>query len=789
MLAELIGREAELGILEERWADALAGAPQLVLVAGEPGMGRSALLRKFVERAGWLGQVAQARCLPLRAEAYAALCDVLLDILGCAPGDSPQAIGAALEGHLARLYDAASRAALIGHLLHLPAGKPLLAGLSAAGLQQAAFVALGDFLTAAAANRPLLIAVEDVHWADPGSAQWLSSWAHRLSLDQTDRPVMTLLSVKSGGLVPPLEDLASLAASRGSRFQVTPIELGPLTMQQTFALAEKCLDCKPVGWTTAVRGVLKQVLDRAAGHPAYLVEAIEALVSAGSLVREGDIWRVPEGEAVDLPASVESAIAARLEALPSELRRRLRIAAVSGSRFDAATLGPALGTAMAEGIDELVRLKILSVRGAATEGVREAALAGMSEDARRNLHLEVGDALERIAEGDTARFAGELAHHFSEAQEHPRAYKYLVMQAERSREAGLAAEAARLYREALKAAERIAVWPDTGAIPAHTVRLRLATAYVQIGEFREALAVLDQLKGRSTMSPEAWRCRGTALERSGEIQASLEAMESACRSAGGDGLEAGRSYLALGDIRRRMGKFGDAIAALEQAESLLGGVATPFEESYMYGLRGLCLFRLGKSEDALVAHRKAHDIRKSSGDLEGQANSLNNLGMVAVSERRYQVAEEAFGESLALFCRLGNRPGAAMTLNNLGDLYLKQGRDALAEARLREAHDLAEKLGYMAERVTTTANLAEVYLLRGNHGEAHRLLEHCLSQAVRAGIREFLPEIHAARGRAYAVSHDFAEAKMAYSQAIDLAEKAGRDALASKLKTELGALT
>ncbi len=786
----LVGRKAEREALQARWVRAIDGTPQFVLISGEAGMGRTSLLRAFLTEAEGRGRVLHARCLPVERGPYGPLADLLLQLLGCDEDASPVEISGALDKHLTLLGDRLDHKGLIAHVLRLDVGHPTLAGLSPDGLRQAALSAVGDLIETVATSMPMLIAIEDLHWADPGTAEWLLTCCRRFSLAGSAQRALLVGTTVKGGLTAPLTDLAGITGVGASRFESAELSLGPLSLPETFDLAGRRLGQRAAMWPPPLRNLVKQVLDRAAGHPAYLVETLEALIASRMLVRSAGSWEVASEGVVDLPASVSAALAARLASLPGELRERLQLAAVAGARFDTQLSGTAIEAEIAESLDELVRLRLLSATGRGgemSEALRDVTYQAIGEERRRQLHLEVGEALEALAGPLAPRFAAELARHFGEARDARRAYRYTCILAERARETALASDAARWYAEALQWAVRLEDL-DESLMPPRDLRVRLAQAHTQVGEFDAALATLDELAKEGPLSPEAWRARGTALERHGNMLASYDAIENAVKRSGGDDLEYGRSLLALGDAQRRMGRLADAVATVEAAQTLLGPLATPSEQAMAHGLLGICFRRLGDADRALAEHRKALEIRENAGDLEGVANSLNNVGIILADKGSHREGEDAFGQALALFCRLGNRPGAAMVLNNLGDVYIKEGRLRDAQARLLEAKALAEQLDYASERVTTSANLAEVFMRLGNTAEALRLLERCLSLAVRAGLREFLPEIHAARGRAHAKAGDRALASMAYEEACELAEKAGNEAFAISMREAIASL-
>lgn len=789
------GRAADLASLDAAWARAAAGAAQLAMVAGDPGMGRSTLVRHFADRTETSGTVLRGRCLPFdHRDTYGLLKALLYGLLGLAETAPPVEVRQALATLTAPFADRHDLASLLAHLLAVDSGNPQIARLSPGALRQAAFAAVGDVLLGLGEQRPVLVVCEDIQWIDPGSAEWLVDTCQRLSLDSGRQHLMLLCTASGDGFHLPLEGDRRAALRGGGALQATELDLAPLGPLPALEVAASHLGCKPATLPADVRTLVKKVLDRAAGNPAYIIEVLQSLIDQGTLARDGDgAWSLggragsDSGDA-DIPRSIDAALAARLEALPDKLRQQLQFAAVIGPRFDSRLLGSVLGADIAEGMQELLRLRLLTSRGSQGMAFARDALRGMlygqmADAGRRAVHRQVGEALEALLGADAPKFAADLAHHFEAAGERRKALTYVCLLADRARSAGIPSEAKRQYRAALDAYDALGFLDqEDGFPPRAELLLHLADALTFLGEIDQALAAINQAERHDRPTPASWRARGSIFEKRGEISQAQDAYTRALDLARRDALETARCKSALADTFRRMGRFQDAMRMGGEALALFEDQGRPAEKAAVHGILGICHSRCDDADAALHHHQEALRLRQQAGDLGGVASSHNNLGIVLGSLGRFADAEAEYSRALAMFRKTGNRRFVAMTLNNLGDLCLKRDDDRKAEAYLLEAQNVAQQIGQNTELINTMGNLAEVQLRRGNAAEAVRLLERCVALSLRLGERELLHELQAMRGRALRQAGQLSAARRAFEDAAELAEKAGNDPFAQQMR-------
>ena len=394
----LIGRERELVLL----ADVVARArdercAQLVTIVAEPGIGKSRLVLELQQtlgdEVGWL----QSACAPYGdTNAFASMTEVVRELAGVHLGDAPEVVDDALAALVARAESAESERAWLRTRLSVLAD--VTGGEGQVPVAEVASAA-ARVLEAAAADRPLVLTIEDLHWSEQALRDVLSA-----IVDDADAPLVVLCSAR-----PELFDTD--AAWGGGRANSTTIRLAPLSDEETATLVETLL-------TTAIKSETERarVLRNIGGNPLFAVEYVRMLSDTLQVVVEAD-----------MPVSVQAVIGARLDSVAPPIRAVLQDAAVIGARFwpDAlATVGD--GHDVRGALVELAR-RGLVVRsttswfpeqaeyGFSHALVREVAYARLPRMVRARKHASVGAWLETAVGERGEEFADALAHHFEQA--------------------------------------------------------------------------------------------------------------------------------------------------------------------------------------------------------------------------------------------------------------------------------------------------------------------------------------------------------------------------------------
>ena len=398
-----IGRERELEQLRQAYLNVRSTRrTRLAIIAGEPGIGKSRLLAEFGSivqsmdvRARWH----QGRCLSYGdGTGFWALGEVVKSYAGILEGDDAQTAAAQLAATLAHLPDATWLEERILPLVGLGGGDGVV--------REEQFAAWARFLRSMAGSGTAVIALEDVHWADPALLAFLD-----LLCEASDAPLLVVLTTR-----PSVTDLAPDLGARAE--SALRLDLQPLTDEETGALV--------VGLLGAVvpRELHAAILDRSRGNPLYAEELVRLLGDRDLLERRDGVFRLRPGATIPLPVTIHGLLASRLDALPELERSILARAAIVGATFwpaAVAALDPTTTASIGEALGTLERRQL--VRRHAT-----SSLAGQVEFAfwhvllcdvtyqaiprrdRIDGHLATVEWIEATS-GQRTDVAGIVAHH------------------------------------------------------------------------------------------------------------------------------------------------------------------------------------------------------------------------------------------------------------------------------------------------------------------------------------------------------------------------------------------
>jgi ABC-type oligopeptide transport system substrate-binding subunit/class 3 adenylate cyclase len=460
--SRLVGREREMAQLAEAASALEAGSGAIVIVSGEPGIGKSRLVAELRERmesghAPGQGRAARwivGRCLSYgESLPYWPFRDLLRDWLGLATDEPELRTRVALRRRIESLYGDQALdvypylAALLDLELEPEARQRLMEQAPEARQYRTWEVVIG-LLARLAEAAPLVVVLEDLHWSDPTSIALLER-----AVGVADEAAVLLVLTHRAERDHPSWQLRELAV-RDYAHRTIALDLPALPGE-----AERELLNGLVGSGTLPERVAERLLGTAEGNPFFLEELVRSLVDAGALVSEEDGWRFDHDVEVEVPATVGQVINARLDRLDGHVQQVVRAAAVLGRRFDLPLLEAVVdeGVVLGDALRDLQRLDLLreARRWPRAEYqfkhvlIQEAAYATLVEADRREFHQRAARWLEERFAADPAEVAGLLAHHWQAARDDDRAATYLVMSADQARAEHALDEAIGQYRALL----------------------------------------------------------------------------------------------------------------------------------------------------------------------------------------------------------------------------------------------------------------------------------------------------------------------------------------------------
>ncbi len=799
----MIGRDAEFERLQDAFERLFAERRlAAVLVVGEAGLGKSRLIYEF---SNWTEArperylIFQGRATPQTLDQpYGLLRNILAWRFEIADGDSMAVAKAKLEAGLIPLFEpedgadhAEAHVHLLGFLIGLDyAGSRHIAGIREDGKQirNRAFHAAAELFRRIAAQHemPIVLQLDDLHWADDASLDFL------FYLSQVARSVPMLIV---GLARPTLFERRSewIGAAQHER-----IDLAALGKDLSRELTNELLKKLP-----KIPAALRELVSGGAeGNPFYMEELVKMLIDQGAIETGGEVWRL-DGEkllATKVPATLIGVLQARLDGLPAAERRALQEASVIGLVFWDQALA-ALDAEAPETLPSLARRELaLPHAEAALSGMREYAFKHqllhqvtyetVLKRARRELHARAADWFAGLADVRASEFLGVAARHYAEAGEDAKATEFFTRAAEQAKERFAHQAALDLIAEALARIESVAE-PDA--------RTRLEWRLLDVRERtfdirgkREAQAAdLDRLDGLAralgdqslqaeiacrhahrTMRMADWRGmeaaarRGAALaEAAGDMTRRLRARRLLAGAIGmlGD-LDGGRGMAAAGlveaqalGLRAIEGDFintlgvladrgGDLASGLNYVQQgLVINQELGDRRSEMTARLNLAigLERFGSFERARKEGQAALTMARALGDRQFEGNALSLLAEIDLLRGEDAQALAHATAALAMAVETQAKAQELSALLCLGGAELALGRTAAAAASFARASDLADMVGTI--RQDPRAGLARVALADGDPAAALRHLEPALAELAATGTidgTEDLPLIH-----------------------------------------------
>lgn len=746
------GRAAELGALR-----AATAASRLALLEGEPGIGKTRLAEEFIAAQGGLALVGAARELE-RSLPYQPVIDTLRGLASLP--DWPTLRGG-LEIAPVWLAEAARLV-------------PELAGPSGARLdgrpadESRLWEAVTRLLLAVARRRPLVLFVDDLHWADTATLALLGYLARRAS----EAPIALVAAARPADSRSPLATLVQSLTREG---RLARVPLSRLSPDETLALARRLSPA-------ASEPLAAWLMHNAEGNPYILAELVRYARENRMLGEDGVFRGAAHDGSPVVPQNVYSLIQQRLARL-SEPARRVLDAGVAVGRefeFDVVARAAALSEQAAlDAIDELRGAGLVSP----TDGTRytfdhsltmEVAYREVGEPRHRLLHRRVAEALEGLHRGRADEVAGLIASHFIEGNAPDRAAPYafragqlasrlaawheavgfyeqalagggedrraevLMALGDAHFQAGELPQAAEVFREAMALAE------GRDAERAADARLSLAETLISQTRFAELIALVEPL--RTSGSPRsrfrAEFLRGTALSLEGAdlegAMAHLRAAE-ALSAEYGDQTGQARVLFEEGSIAAQQGDLDTAIdryrGAMAIVDEATGDEATVWRILSRNNL-AYHLHLLGSAEAADYA-REGLRLAQESGTMNLQPYLLSTLGEIALVSGDLAAAERSFNEGLALAERLEMQERVAGLTANLGLVAKRGGLERLAIHRLSGALARADALG--TQHLAAQIRIWLAPLLP--EAEARAMLAEARAIAERGGRRRLLAEV------------------------------------------------
>jgi tetratricopeptide (TPR) repeat protein len=695
-LTRFVGRQQELAALQQALERAGAGHGQVVAVVGEAGVGKSRLVYEFVHShhtPGWL-VLESASVSYGKATLYFPVIDLLKRYSHVEEHDDRRTIRAKVTGQVLTLDPALQDTvpALLSLLDALPEDSPFLQ-LDPPQRRQRTLDALKRVLLRESQEQPLLLVFEDLHWIDAETQALL------------DRLVESLPSARLLLLV---NYRPEYQHGWGSKTYYTQLRLDPLPAVSADEFLHALL-----GDDASLKPLTPLLIARTEGNPFFLEESVRTLVETGVLVGERGAYRLGRAlPTIQVPATVQALLAARIDRLPLDEKHLLQTAAAIGTEAPFALL-----QAIAEAPEAVLRVGLAHLQAAEflyetqlfPELVytfkhaltHEVAYGGLLQERRRALHTRIVDAMETLSADRLIEQVERLAHHALRGEVWDKALVYC-------RQAGEKAMARSAHREA-------------------------------VGYFEQALSALPHL-------PEKRDTREQAIDL----------------------------RLALRTALAPIGDYGRILVALREAETLAAALDDPRRLAQISLFLSRYFTDTGAYDQAIAAAQHALALATAGGEVVLHALANQRLGYVYYAQGAYRLAIDCLRQTVAAFegARRHERfgdvfPPAVTSRARLAWGHAELGRFAEGRALGEEGLRIAEAVAHPASLMMAFWGVGLLSLRQGNLLRALPVLERAVGLCQEVDLPVWFPWTAAALGAAYTLAGRVADAVSLLTQALE----------------------
>jgi class 3 adenylate cyclase len=487
-LTPLVGRERELGLLLDRFSEVKAGRGQVVFITGEAGIGKSRLVlecRHALAASGDAVTWLEGRCISFgESIPFLPIIDQLRENFNIQEFDGEPEIIAKIEHGMRRMGEVEAHIPALRYLLSVDSGDPAFAAMEAVARRRKLFDAVRALTLRGARLRPLVLVVEDLHWIDTSSEEFLISLMDAVAAV----PLLLILTYRVE-YTPPF----------GSRSFYTTLTLHSLSEAETVAMASRVL-----GTAQFPQELRTALIEKAEGVPLFIEEVTKTLLDLGVLERvNGGNYRLVKSLAeVSVPDTIQDIIMARLDRLGEDGKRTVQLASVIGRQFLVRLLERIAGlTGQLEGLlQELKTLEIIYDLGLLPEPayifkhavIQDVAYHSLLMQRRKELHRAVGYAIEELYPDRLANHYEELAHHFVQGEAWEKAFDYLVLSGDKAKNAYASQTALDFYARALAVAPRVV--PSIPARRITEIYQRRGQVYMLLARYPEAIAEAECMR-------------------------------------------------------------------------------------------------------------------------------------------------------------------------------------------------------------------------------------------------------------------------------------------------------
>ena len=742
-----VGRDTEISQLQEVWQHAVSGQRQLLLIAGEAGIGKTRLSLEFARRrvdegtTVLLGYSDQEVLVPYQP---------FVEALGwyvrvCSDGE--------LRALLAATGGGAELGALIPQLTHRVPDLPTAPAMNPQGQRYRLFEAVSAALAAVSSASPLLLVFDDLHWADNATLQLLQH------VVRSPRPAsMAVIATYRESELGRAHPLGEMVMKLRHEPGVTRLTLRGLDDASVGRLVDAIVG------PDAPSHLASLVVRSTEGNPFFASEMLRHLKECGALaLLDDETRRDVDLTAFGLSEGIKEVIGRRLSRLGEACNRMLALGAVIGPEFEVAVLEAVADLPeddLVDALEDATRAQVIRESPGAPGRfsfmhalIRDTLYDGLSSPRRVRLHKRVADALERFSQDGRRPPLADLAHHFAQAVSLgtlDKAIDYASRAGDQAAEALAHEDAARFYEMALRLLD-LGAGDEAARNLRIDLHMRRAHAFESMGQFQRAIDELNAALGELDAQAIERRCEiMLRLARAWFILLDLRPVERYASEVLQLAGQIDRPDFAASAIAWRARceqAVGDLARAIEtDREAMTRGPSIPVV-THMFG--PLTLYLAGRLPEAVALANQAADAARSSRDTPYVMYSLSHLGMSLTACGKYAEAAEVFHEVRSFGRKYGAIPLLARATAIAGGLHLALFDYEGADALQAEACDLARSAAFPPPMVSASIDFLLASARQHEPGRAEwRFDETVAASASTAGWHQWLWDLRLMQARA-----------------------------------------
>jgi predicted ATPase/class 3 adenylate cyclase len=752
-----VGRERELHQLQDLFHDVIEERTyRVVTIVGDAGVGKTRLMGELDR---WLAEMPEpvwwfrGRSAPWWENSPNALLrDVLVTRLEIQDSDGPKTVREKWDVGFTRVFGddptAVQRSRMLARWLAFDLDDEAATEPDGRALREVATAFMAESFQRLAEESPVVVLLEDLHWADDATLDWMDAVAAQLE----GSPIFVV------------------ATARSSLFERRPrwgeglehharLDLHSLSPRASGVLVGEILQR-----AEHVPAALTELIVSAAdGNPFYIEELVSWLIDAGVITRDGPQWHVHEGRiaGVSVPPTLKGVMQSRLDSLSAEEHHALQRAAVIGRVFwDAAVdslarahgIGAPSSTPTDATLQQLRQRAVVFQREQSTfDGTCEFVFKhALLRDATYESVLR---AHRQVYHGLAARWLEEVS------RQSQRADQYASLIADHYAGAGEGAAAAHWYLRAGVQATGVHALAEAGRVLARGLEVLPAGALEMRFEFLITSAgVLEQLADRPAQM--------AVLDELDDLATQIDVP-----------LYTVRALLARAARLFSDSDYGPQVETARRAADLAAsaGLAAVEVDAQLWCGKGLTWD--GRNEEAEAVLREALAGARRIGERFLEAEVLRYLGVVANNRSEFPQAVELLEQARSIHHQRGDVENEVVSLAQLASVHYNQGRFADARAALEECVPILMASGYKYRQAVTMGNLGSVYLAEGDISGANRYLVDALELSREVGDKESIAVCRTLLGDLHRRTGDIAAARAQLRQALELSAEVGMAAV------------